>query len=77
MSRKEINIEAVAEAVCTVARSRAPLFEHEPSGPLSAGIREASPLGFLKPAGNGVVERTVIGSALATSKDPVAYALDC
>lgn len=67
--------ESVAAAVCTVARSPAPLFEHAPAGPLADGIREATTLGFLKAVGNGTVEITESGRALAAAKDSVWFAL--
>lgn len=74
MDKQSISIEAITEAVCVVARSTAPLFEHAPTGPLADAIRAAATHGFLCPVGNDVVELSDVGRTLATAKDPVGYA---
>lgn len=71
----EVSFDAIAEAVCTVFRSRAALFEHAPTGPLADAIRAAVVHGFLDSVGNGVVEISEEGRALALAKDPVRYAM--
>ncbi len=65
MATNQFNAALIADAVCAVASSRAPYYEHAPFGPLAEGCRQAATLGYLNPVGNGVVQITEAGKQLA------------